>query len=74
MRSISDGANTFRINPILPRAVITTSRSRRCIAVTMRRAQSPTLITSPSFTGLTRMGLPSGPVAFSRIPVATNPG
>ncbi len=30
--------------------------------------------TSPSFTGLTAMGRPSGPEAFSRMPVETKPG
>jgi hypothetical protein len=61
-------------SPILPRAVITTSRSRRAIARTMRRAQSSALITSRSRTGLAAIGVPSGPVAFSRMPVATKPG
>ncbi len=53
---------------------MTTSRSRRSMARTIRRAQASALITAPSCTGLTMMGLPSGPVAFSRMPVATKPG
>ena len=62
------------VSPVREGAVMMTSRSRRSMAATMRRAHSSTPITSPSFTGLTRIGMPSGPVAFSRMPVATKPG
>src|SRR5262249_35304092 len=74
MPSTSDGARSLSQRPILPRAVMITSRSRRSMARTIRRAHTSTGMTSPSFTGVTIAGFPSGPAAFSRIPVATKPG